>query len=128
MNIEYELVSEMEDIHLKNVIISIPLPDGAYPDSVTAADGTSWSLDDESHALNWLIPNIEASNEESKNGVLEFNVAGEDVNAFFPVAVDFASQSGLCGVKVESVTAAVDGSEVPFSSDTLLSTESFAIV
>ena len=111
------------------MIISIPLPDGAYPDSVQAADGTTWSLDDSSHALNWLIPDIEASNEESKNGVLEFNVPGDDVNAFFPVAVDFASQSGLCGVKVESVTAAgAGGEEVPFSSDTLLSTESFAIV
>lgn len=128
VNIEYELVSEIEDMHLKNIVISIPLPAGAYPGSVTAAEGTSWSLDGDSHALNWSIPDVDAANEESKSGVLEFNVPGEDVGAFFPVAVDFVAQTGLCGVKVEQVSAVEGGDDVPYSTESLLSTEDFAIV
>ena len=33
-------------------------------------------------------------------GSMEFEVDGDDVGAFFPVAVDFVSQKGLCGVEV----------------------------
>lgn len=126
--IEYELVSEDPDLQLKNIIISIPLPANAYPGSVTAADGTTWSLDDSSHALNWLIPELSQANEDTKSGTLEFNVTGDDIGAFFPVAVDFAAQPGICGVKVDSVKSAENGEDVLYSTESLLTTEDFVIV
>ena len=126
--IEYELVSEDPDIQLKNIIISIPLPGDAYPGSVTAAEGTSWSLDDSSHALNWLIPELSQANEDTKSGTLEFKVTGDDIGACFPGAVDFAAQPGLCGVKVDSVKDAASGEDVLYSTESLVSTEDFVIV
>ena len=129
VNIEYELVSEDPSIQLKNIIISIPLPSGAYPTSVTAAAGTSYTLDDATHSLNWVIPSIDPEeNEDSKNGVLEFSIPGEDVGAFFPVAVDFVAQRGLCAVEVTAVSAADGGADTPYSQETLLNTEDFAVV
>lgn len=103
VNIEYELVSEDPNIQLRNIIISIPLPPGGYPSNVVAGEGSNWTLDDDSNALNWLIPVVDANDESTKNGVLEFNVPGDDADAFFPVAVDFVAQTGLCGVRVSGV-------------------------
>lgn len=37
------------------------------------------------------------------SGSMEFEVEGDDTDAFFPVVVDFVSQKGLCGVEVRSV-------------------------
>ena len=128
VNIEYELTSEDPSIIVKNLIISIPLPDGAYPSGVNAADGTNWSLDNASNSLNWIIPEIDATNDDSKNGVLEFNVPGDDTGAIFPVAVDFVAQRGLCGITVNAVKAADGSSDVAYSTETLLTTEDFAIV
>lgn len=34
------------------------------------------------------------------SGSMEFEVEGDDTDAFFPVVVDFVSQKGLCGVEV----------------------------
>lgn len=128
VNIEYELTSEDPSIVLKNIIISIPLPDGADPSNVNAAEGTTWTLDNASNSLNWLISEVDASNESSRNGVLEFNVPGDDTSAVFPVAVDFVAQRGLCGVEVSAVKAVEGGADVPYSTETLLSTDDFAIV
>ena len=129
VNIEYELVSEDPSIQLKNIIISIPLPSTAYPTSVTAAPGTSYTLDDASHSLNWLIQSIHPEeNEESKNGVLEFSVPGDDVGAFFPVTVDFVAQRGLCGVQVSKVSSVDGGSDLAYTQEVLLNTEEFAVV
>jgi hypothetical protein len=50
--------------------------------------------------LDWQLPIIDAS---SKQGSLEFNIAGDDVNAFFPVGVSFISEKTFCDIDVSII-------------------------
>jgi hypothetical protein len=71
---------------------------GADP-VVTAAVG---DYEVQAKTIDWHIPLIMPGDEFSKNGTLEFQVStgGEDVSAFFPVAVEFVSQQSISGVEV----------------------------
>lgn len=58
-------------------------------------------MSEDEGALEWTIPVV--SNEEGTGtGSLEFEVEGDDVDAFFPVQVTFVAQDTICGVKVRS--------------------------
>lgn len=59
---------------------------------------------------------------------MEFNVAGDDTSAFFPIAVDFVAQHSLCGIDVASVRSAESGEDVDYSLDRLAVCEDYAIV
>lgn len=79
---------------------------------------------------------------------MEFEVDGDDPAAFFPVNVEFVSQTTLCGVKVRplfgeaqvlltdwtsaaqvlSVVDPADGQPVEHSIDVLLTAEDYAVV
>jgi len=93
VNIEYEL--ESADQELKDVVISIPLPPGASP-TVGDIDGHH-EFNRQTKTLDWLLPIIDAS---SKQGSLEFEIAGDDVDVFFPVSVAFVSEKLYCNVEV----------------------------
>ena len=67
---------------------------------------------------------IDSSN---SSGVLEFTVNDEDISAFFPIDIAFASNHSFCGVGVAGVSA-VDGAELPFSAETVLSTKEYIVV
>jgi hypothetical protein len=67
--------------------------------NVNQVDG-EYSYDPQRHTLDWQIAIINSSNKE---GVLEFNVAGDDVDAFFPTQVSFYSEKLLCNVDVSCV-------------------------
>ncbi|KIY62732.1 hypothetical protein CYLTODRAFT_404191 [Cylindrobasidium torrendii FP15055 ss-10] len=123
VSIEYDL--ENEHVTLYDVTISIPLPDGAYP-SVSSHTG-SWALEPGSHALAWSIPVI-SSDDDTKSGSLVFEVSGEDAGAFFPVNVRFVGQGSIAGVGVESVKTTTGGEDVPFSVDSLVVVEKYAVV
>ncbi len=97
MNIEYEL--EMSHVTLHDVVISIPLPPGSYP-TVTSHSG-SWALDPSTHSIDWHIPLI-SSDEEARSGTLEFNVGGDDVEAFFPVKASFVAEGSLGNIQVST--------------------------
>ncbi|PWN50437.1 hypothetical protein IE53DRAFT_379761 [Violaceomyces palustris] len=122
VNIEYEL--ENQDLELVNLVISIPLPDDSYP-TVETSDG-SWSVNDETQSLEWSIERVSAQN---SSGSLEFSVASgaDDVNVFFPVQVDFISETTLCDVKVDQVTLAESGRPTTFSQQSVLSSENYLI-
>jgi hypothetical protein len=59
-----------------------------------------YEVNRQTRTLDWQLPIIDASN---KQGTLEFNITGDDVNAFFPVGVSFISEKTFCDVEV-SVT------------------------
>ncbi|KZT58326.1 hypothetical protein CALCODRAFT_495055 [Calocera cornea HHB12733] len=122
MNLEYEL--EHPTLTLRNLLITIPLPDGAYP---TIADGYTgnWSLSSSGHALDWTAELVDA--EENKSGSLEFTVDGTDVESFFPVQVSFASSDSMAGIKVGDVVTVAGGEEVTFSQDIVLVTDEYVI-
>ena len=95
---------------------------GSYP-TVSNADGT-YAINSETHTLDWTIDAVEPGD----SGSLEFNVPGDDSSAFFPIAVDFASQSTLCGLEVTSVVDAESSAPVVFSTDTYLAVDDYAVL
>jgi hypothetical protein len=47
--------------------------------------------------LEWQLPVIDSSN---KQGTFEFNIPGDDLNAFFPMSVTFISEKLICDIEV----------------------------
>lgn len=101
VNIEYEIDSS--NTTLENVVIVIPLPmyfhciakltrrPGAIPE-IREIDGDYQIT---SEGFLWT-PSIN----EVENGRLEFNVAGDDSEGFFPVEVRYNTARTICSVDV----------------------------
>ncbi|KAH8918372.1 hypothetical protein BT69DRAFT_1353967 [Atractiella rhizophila] len=129
VSIEYEL--ENTSLSLHNVTISIPLPPGSYPtvseSSSETCNGT-WSVNADAHSLDWIVPIISTEGEGTNSGSLEFTCPGDDVAYFFPVAVDFVSQQGICGVEIVEVKSGETQEDIPFSLQGLLTTDEYVVV
>ncbi|KAK4053585.1 coatomer subunit delta [Microbotryomycetes sp. JL221] len=125
VNLEYEL--ENTDLALQNVLISLGLPAGAQPTISEAPSNGSYSLSPDGQRLEWVLDEV-SDNAGTTSGSLEFEVEGDDVDAFFPVVVDFVSQKGVCGVEVLSVSNPADNSPFEFSVDSLLDVEKYQVV
>ncbi|KAI9365298.1 hypothetical protein BD770DRAFT_357338 [Pilaira anomala] len=120
VNVEYEL--ENNDLELREVVISIPLP--AEPTAeVSQADG-SYFVDRARRVLEWQLPVINSSN---KSGLLECSIPGDDANAFFPVTVSFISDKLMCGVDVLDITNVENNSQAPFSKEIIMAAEDYVI-
>lgn len=126
VNLEYELENPVLSLH--NVVISIPLPPGAEPSISEPPAHGAYALNPHTNRLEWTIDEVsEAAGTTS--GSLEFECEGDDADALFPVAVDFVSQRGMCGVEVIGVNnPATESSEVDFSLDSLLAVDRFEVV
>ncbi|GAA5916919.1 hypothetical protein JCM6882_000605 [Rhodosporidiobolus microsporus] len=126
VNLEYELTNPSLSLH--NVVISIPLPAGAEPVISDPPAHGSYAINPHTGMLEWTIEEVsEAAGTDS--GSLEFEAEGEDADALFPVGVDFVSQTGMCGVQVQSVAnAAADEAPVDFSLDSLLAVDRYEVV
>ncbi|CAG8667937.1 3415_t:CDS:2, partial [Acaulospora colombiana] len=120
VNIEYELESENQEF--KDVVISIPLPSSGNP-VVGDVDG-HYEISRQPRALEWQLPIIDSSN---KQGSLEFNIAGDDVNVFFPVGVSFTSEKLICDIDVLEVMHAESGATVTFSKEKVLTAEEYHV-
>lgn len=65
--------------------------------TINSCEGTA-TVNHANNTLEWHIPEIDPSN---SSGLTEFTVqSGGDTEVFFPIAVDFVSNKGLCGVEV----------------------------
>ncbi|KAI9343336.1 hypothetical protein DFJ73DRAFT_841956 [Zopfochytrium polystomum] len=121
VNIEYELLSTK--LELRDVVINIPYAGSGDP-IVHSAEGNPYEVDRHKKVLTWSIPIIDSSN---STGVLEFSVNDEDVGAFFPIRLSFASTKSYCDVEVADVSG-VDGTGVAYSQEIVLSTEDYSVV
>ncbi|GAA98828.1 uncharacterized protein L969DRAFT_88867 [Mixia osmundae IAM 14324] len=121
VTIEYEL--QNTEMALHNVIISIPLPAGAYP-TVTSDDAT-YAVNPTNHTLDWELALVDQDN---SSGAFEFSLPSDDADSLFPIDVDFIAEKGLCGVEVLSVTQASTGEPMVHSTESLLSTEGYSVV
>ncbi|KAI9246502.1 hypothetical protein BDA99DRAFT_527051 [Phascolomyces articulosus] len=120
VNIEYEL--EADQLELRDVVISIPLP--AEPSvTVHSADG-SYFVDRQRRSLDWQMPVINSSN---KAGSLECNIPGDDANGFFPVMVTFVSDRLICDVDVNDVQNLENNTAAEFTKEVLLSADDYTI-
>ncbi|CAO1615938.1 unnamed protein product [Parajaminaea phylloscopi] len=126
VNVEYEL--ENKDLVLQNVVITIPLPEGLSSSDVQADAGdNSYVVDEEASTLSWTIERLDSNN---SSGSLEFNVpaGAESADVFFPVQVAFLGERTLSETAVEDIVSADSGSAISWSSQSILSAESYQIV
>ncbi|ORX98913.1 clathrin adaptor, mu subunit [Basidiobolus meristosporus CBS 931.73] len=121
VNIEYELLSD--ELELKDVVISIPIPGGTTP-TVGDVDG-HYNFDRSSRCLDWEIPIVDQDN---KSGSLEFSVGSDDTNAFFPVNVSFVSEQTYSGIEVSKLELYGTGDEPIYSKEVLLIAEEYSVV
>lgn len=110
VNLEYEL--EGDDVTLYDIVISVPLPSGSYPTVSSASE--KWTVNPATHSLDWSIPEVSGG---SRSGSLEFNVGGDDPEAFFPVKATFVGSGSLAKIQVTSASQVANGSDVRFSQD-----------
>jgi len=85
-------------------------------------------LDPSSHSLHWTIPAISAEDEETHTGSLMFTVGGDDVDVFFPVAVNFVAAGSLAGVGIADIVKTTGGDSVEFSVDRVLTVKDYSVV
>jgi len=116
--VEYEKNCNFD---LMDVTIAIPLP-GAGP-VIGDCEG-SCEYDPKKSVLYWKIPLIDNSN---KNGTMEFTVPSAQASAFFPVHVDFKSNTTYAAIQVVSVTTEDSNKPIDFSSDSSLTVEQYEI-
>ncbi|CAF0850687.1 unnamed protein product [Didymodactylos carnosus] len=121
VNIEYEL--QNTNLILRDVIISIPLPSGGQTPVIGRIDG-DYSFDSRKTCLSWSLPVIDQSNSE---GTLEFSVRGKTAD-FFPVKVEFVSETSFFNIKIADVKFVDSREFVPYSSETSLVAEKYEYV
>ncbi|CUA70760.1 Coatomer subunit delta [Rhizoctonia solani] len=122
VNIEWEL--QNADLELRDLVISIPLPSGAYP-TVSSHTG-AWSINPGTHSLDWMTDSVSSDSEAT--GSLEFSIGGHDTDTFFPVKVDFKSEKSLIGVEVLDVERVGGEGSVTFSKEVRIDVEQYSIV
>ncbi|XP_046853319.1 coatomer subunit delta-like [Xenia sp. Carnegie-2017] len=121
VNIEYEL--QLEEMELKDVTISIPLPHGVGAPVVGDIEG-DYHYDHKRSLLEWQLPVIDESN---KSGSVEFTMPGHP-DDFFPINVSFGSSKSFCDLKIKDVNIVEDGMPVKFSSQVMFSVDKYEIV
>ncbi|CAF0862192.1 unnamed protein product [Adineta ricciae] len=121
VNIEYEL--QNKNLVLKDVQISVPLPGGGQTPVIDKIDG-DYQFDSRKTTLIWTLPVIDQSNSE---GSLEFSVRGK-ASDFFPIQVDFVSETPFCNIKIAGVRSVVNRESVAYSSETNLLVDKYEYV
>lgn len=121
VNIEYEL--QNTNLVLKDVQILVPLPVGGQTPVIGKIDG-DYQFDNRKTTLIWSLPVIDQSNSE---GSLEFTMKGKSAD-FFPIRVDFVSETPFCDMKILDVKSVDGRKSVPFSSETNLIVEKYEYV
>ena len=103
----------------QNVTISIPVPGQPV---VNSSDGdTTYHKRD--GVLEWTLDIVDSDNAE---GSLEFKVDAADNDEFFPVSVNFSSETTWAGFAVEGVEQA--GADVDYSSEVSFGVDSYEYV
>ncbi|CAB3990872.1 Coatomer subunit delta [Paramuricea clavata] len=120
VNIEYEL--QQEEMELKDVTITIPVPHGVGAPVVGEIEG-DYHYDHKHSVLEWQLPVIDESNQ---SGAMEFSISGHP-DDFFPIHVSFGSTKSFCDIKIKDVNVVEDGMPVKFSSEILFSVEKYEI-
>ena len=107
VNIEMELVRP--DLVLQDVNILLPLGT-SDPPAIESIDGV-YKHDPASGMLCWHFDQVGGG--QNVNGSLEFTVAGNNPDAFFPVQVGFRSETLLCPIAITNVVHAENGTQIP---------------
>ncbi|CAJ1970240.1 unnamed protein product [Cylindrotheca closterium] len=107
VSIEMELTRA--DIVLHDVNILLPLGT-TEPPAIESIDG-QYKHDPNSGMMCWHFDAVDSNT--NSTGSLEFSVAGNNSDAFFPIQIGFRSQTLLCPIAISGVANSSSGSPVP---------------
>jgi len=107
VNIELELTRR--DAVLQDVNILLPLGT-TDPPSIENIDG-QYKHDPRGGMMCWHFDQVDAKHNSTAS--MEFRIAGNDVEAFFPIQVGFRSETLMCPIQVVSITHAANGTPIP---------------
>ena len=119
VSIEYTLEGGKE---LHDVRIRIPLGTSEAP-GILSVDGTH-KYNAAHNELIWELQMIDQSN---SSGSLEFSIAQKDTDAFFPITVEFSSQSLFVDVEVAGVTSVGSGGPLQYGFSKGMSSDEYFI-
>lgn len=106
VNIEFELARPDATLIDVNIVFPLGTTD---PPAIESIDGV-YKHDSRAGMLCWHHDVIDANN---SSGSMEFSIAGNDTDAFFPIQISFKSQSLLCPIEVTNVSSLGNGAPVP---------------
>eukprot|EP00956_Cyclotella_meneghiniana_P031002 scaffold80153_cov77-Cyclotella_meneghiniana.AAC.4 len=121
VNMEFEL--QRTDGVFTDVNILLPLGT-TDPPAIESIDG-QYKHDPNTGMLCWHQDVVDANN---STGSLEFSIAGNDEDVFFPVQIAFTSQSLMCPIEVMSLTNVESGSPIPNNMTVRLVPDSYQCV
>mmetsp|Transcript_7083 Transcript_7083/g.14486 ORF Transcript_7083/g.14486 Transcript_7083/m.14486 type:complete len:550 (-) Transcript_7083:32-1681(-) len=109
MNVNIEMELTRTDLVLQDVNILLPLGT-SDPPAIENIDGV-YKHDPASGMLCWHFDQVGGG--QNTSGSLEFTVAGNNPDAFFPVQVGFRSETLLCPIVITNVVHAENGTQIP---------------
>ena len=121
VNIEYQL--ENENLVLDNVLVFIPMSGNSRPE-ILSCDG-DWTQNTTDHILEWNIGSVST---ENSSGTLEFKVQANDLDSFFPINIQFDSETSFCGVNVRQAILVESGESVEFDQKTVVLSEEYSVL
>ncbi|CAF4440152.1 unnamed protein product, partial [Adineta steineri] len=83
-----------------------------------------YHFDSRKTTLIWSLPVIDQSNSD---GSIEFSVRGK-AGDFFPIQVDFNSETPFCDIKITGVRSVVNRAPVSYSNETNLIVDKYEYV
>jgi len=122
VSIEYTMEELRTNIELHEVQIVVPLGTSDAPEIVSVDGGVSHNVN--GGELTWSIPIIDRSN---SSGSLEFNIAQKSANIFFPISVNFTSQTLFCDVEIDNISSAETQAPIMYGSSKIMTSEDYTI-
>jgi hypothetical protein len=107
VSIEMELTRK--DLVLHDVNILLPLGT-TEPPAIESIEG-QYKHDPAAGMMCWHFDVVDANT--NSTGSLEFSVAGNNPEAFFPIQIGFRSETLLCPVVITGVTSSSSGAPIP---------------
>jgi len=126
VNVEYNFdVSKFHSSEVSLTGVSIKIPLGSHPDApeVGRIDG-EYKYDVKQKNVVWKISSI---SNENASGSFEFTIGQMDHDAFYPITIDFNSDTTLSGMMVTAVKQVEGEKDVVFVGDHKLEVEKYTI-
>mmetsp|Transcript_102089 Transcript_102089/g.295379 ORF Transcript_102089/g.295379 Transcript_102089/m.295379 type:complete len:543 (-) Transcript_102089:81-1709(-) len=108
INVNIEMEMTRSDLVLQDVNILIPLGTTEAPE-IGEIDG-QYNHDPRQGAMIWHFDVLDAS---TNSGSLEFSIPGNNPDVFFPIQVQFRSETLLCPIEITGITSSASGGPIP---------------
>ena len=118
VNVEFELTRPDVVLHDVNILLPLGTTDPPVMESIDGA----YKHDARAGMMCWHFDVVDANN---STGSMEFSIAGNDTDAFFPIQVGFNSDTLLCPIDLTGIVSSADGSPIPNDLTRRFSPESY---